>query len=76
MRSEKEIRELLEKLEEVYSECDKELNGIFEGRSPDYRKCEISVDGYTIFTDYDHNGIKEWIVALRWVLGEKIEPTD
>lgn len=67
MRSEEEIRRLLRRLEEKQREC----------KETDYwADCAIKTDdGVYIFSECcEHDGIGEWIRALRWVLGEKVDP--
>ena len=69
MRSEEEVRRLLKMLEEAKRACDEEYEAaIRERRPPDHEKCRVEVSGYTIFTDVDHDGLSEWIAALKWVL--------
>jgi len=77
MRSEEEIRRLLEALKEAWDnfedsdfkpvdfcvDCRKIVTG---------EEASHSVKGHTVvFSDWEHDGIGEWIRALEWVLGEE-----
>ena len=65
MRSEEEIRRLLRRLEERLKRC--EINKI--------TICDIKIDDTIVVSDCcERGGIGEWIRALRWVLGEKVDP--
>jgi len=79
MKTEQEIRKLLEVLEEA--------DKLYERRYPDIVKVEVCVDcckiisdeddcwrrHRTIVTNIDHDGVGEWIRTLKWVLGEDFD---
>ena len=65
MRGEAEVREALEKLEREYKYC------VERGCS----RCYVELDGILIETiAWECDEIREWIRALKWVLGEEVEP--
>ena len=64
MRSEEEIRRVLQLLE-------KEHKIIEEGDTCCH---DVVIDGIKIYYEaYGHDGICEWIRALKWVLGLPVE---
>ncbi|HDD26020.1 MAG TPA: hypothetical protein ENF75_02900 [Acidilobales archaeon] len=66
MRSEKEIKEFLKRLEKAYEEWrSQEIPYPYDYRDPVY--------GIEIHTCIDHDGLYEWIRALKWVLGEEVK---
>lgn len=72
MRSEEEIREVLNFLKKIYdSITDKDLFNTIDVCITCKKVntgCSI-FDHTVVWSDMDHDGIHEWIRALEWVLG-------